>query len=93
MANEARSGGSGLALSFLLLLTALTGGVFAFVPLVECRRCKDGQFSREMVYQGRPAIYIDYCDCGGFWKGGRGKITLLRSLQKPQSLKAEDIGR
>ena len=74
----------------VLVLAALA--VFAFVPLVECRRCDaEGQFSFEGFYAGKPALYVDYCDCGTFWEigstGKRAKITLLRSLMAPKPLK------
>ena len=76
----------------VVLALAAAVAVFAFVPLVECRRCnEEGQFSTEVTYQGRRAVYIDYCDCGTFFKiadtGKREKIPLLRSLMRPRSLK------
>ena len=77
-----------LSLAFMISSTL----VFAYVPLVECRRCKDGQFARDFVYQGRPATLIDYCDCGSMFskrKEGKERISLLRALQAPKSLKMD----
>lgn len=86
--------GSGTAI--LIGILALAGMALAFtvVPLVECHRCDSaGQFSRDAIIMGKPAIYIDYCDCATFWilpkTGKRGKISLLRSLMKPQSLRMD----
>jgi hypothetical protein len=89
MAKRGLTSGAGPAVLIAVLLVAGLALAFAYLPLVECHRCDSGgQFSREIIVQGRPAIYIDYCDCGTFWMGGqRGKISLLRSLMKPQSLK------
>ena len=65
--------------------------VFAFVPLVECHRCdKEGQFVTEAVRGGKREIGFDYCDCATFFElgktGRRGRISFLKTLQKPRSL-------
>jgi hypothetical protein len=91
MTRQRLTSGSGPVLLAAFLLLTGSALVFAFVPLVECHRCdSEGQFSRDAIIMGKPAIYIDYCDCGTFWNGGkRAKISLLRSLMKPQSLKMD----
>jgi len=80
---------SGLLLLLAAVLLAGLGAVFCFAPLVECRRCERGQFTTEVVWNGKPALYIDYCDCGSIYSlmdtGRTSRIPLLRALRKPRS--------
>lgn len=92
MAMHPRTSGTEVVLLGAFFLIVAITAVFAVVPMVECNRCdKEGQFATEVVWGGKPAIYIDYCDCNTFFvlgdTGKRAKISLLRSLMKPMSLK------
>ncbi len=91
MDEEALRSRSGLLLLISGFCIVIAAGVFVFVPLVEYRICnEEGRFSTAIVRNGRPAIYIDYCDCATFFEfaktGKRGRITLLKALQRPKSL-------
>ena len=76
---EASRSRSGLVLLFAGCFMAILSTVFAFVPLVECRRCdKDGQFA---VKDGTRVLGFDYCDCASFFLLGSTGITINASAK------------
>ena len=85
MGNERTTTGSG----WILLVAALViaAAIFAFVPMVECRRCQNGLYAYVYYDREGPICAAYFCDCKSVLskrQGVKERISLLRALRRPR---------